>query len=220
MAPGQSGALREGANPLVQRVLPLVDSTARVRFPLQQERRTSDQCRRRRERSSLPTTYGKARKTAPHEGGGKEETTRPGPISSGWSAPEAPNRPIVCERSSQLVRISPGPSHCHEESLALMSHRGAPCSCRRTELCPAPHLLTATIRGHVFCSFLHPSCPRKSYGNAEWTGVVRDMDSLTVTEQDHQGKRFLPGRASGTCGTTLARVALPPAVRLAPRPQR
>jgi hypothetical protein len=69
------------------------------------------------------------------------------------------------------------------------------------------HKLDETIRGHVFCSFLALVLKKAledriaALGRSgSWPQIVADLDSLTETEIEHDGKRFI--------------------VRSAPRPRR
>jgi hypothetical protein len=88
---------------------------------------------------------------------------------------------------------------------------------------PIFHQRDATIRGHVFCSFL-ALILRKALldrlaaaGHAhEWADVLRDLDALQEVEVEHQGRRFrLRTEARGTCGSVFRAVgvALPPTVQ-------
>jgi transposase len=63
---------------------------------------------------------------------------------------------------------------------------------------PTFHKLDETFRGHVFCSFLArvlkkaledrvPALGRSS----SWPEIVADLDSLTETEIEQDGKRFV-----------------------------
>lgn len=91
---------------------------------------------------------------------------------------------------------------------------------------PIWHKRDETIRGHVFCSFLalllrkelQDRLAARGADEVEWADVIRDVDALTVTEVEHQGKRFLlRSDARGVCGKVFqaAGVALPPTVRRA-----
>ena len=91
---------------------------------------------------------------------------------------------------------------------------------------PIFHKCDATIRGHVFCSFL-ALVLRQEFAQAqfearghdlEWADVICDLDRLQVVEVEQDGKRFLlRTEVQGTCGGVLlaAGVALPPTVRQA-----
>jgi hypothetical protein len=90
---------------------------------------------------------------------------------------------------------------------------------------PIFHQLDETIRGHVACSFLalllkkeledRLAAANKS-ARASWPDVIADLDSLTETEVEQDGKRFLL-RSALRPGATLALsalgVALPPTLR-------
>lgn len=91
---------------------------------------------------------------------------------------------------------------------------------------PIYHKCDATIRGHVFCSFLALVLRQELEARLEargeeweWADVVRDVERLRVAEVDHEGKRFwLRSEAQGMCGKVFqaAGVALPPTVRQVP----
>ncbi|HEY1452259.1 MAG TPA: IS1634 family transposase [Roseiarcus sp.] len=94
---------------------------------------------------------------------------------------------------------------------------------------PIYHKLDETIRGHVACSFLalvlkkeledrlaaDDSGARPNV-NASWPAVMADLDSLTETEVEQDGKHFLM-RSAPRPGASLALaalgVALPPTLR-------
>ena len=88
---------------------------------------------------------------------------------------------------------------------------------------PIYHHLDATIRGHVFCSFLAlvlrqelQARLEKRGHDLEWADVIQDLSQLHTTEVQQDGKRFLlRDDAKGTCGTVFqaAGVALPPTVQ-------
>jgi transposase len=93
---------------------------------------------------------------------------------------------------------------------------------------PIYHRLDATIRGHVFCSFLALVLRRELQArleqrghDLEWADVIQDLGQLHTTEVQQDGKRFLlRNEAQGTCGNVFqaAGVALPPTVQqVAPR---
>jgi hypothetical protein len=87
---------------------------------------------------------------------------------------------------------------------------------------PIYHQRDATIRGHVFCSFLallvrHELQARlAAKGQAfEWADVVQDLERLQAVDVEQDGKRFrLRTEAQGTCGKVFqaAGVAFPPTV--------
>jgi Transposase DDE domain len=88
---------------------------------------------------------------------------------------------------------------------------------------PIYHHLDATIRGHVFCSFLAlvlrqelQARLEKRGHDFEWADVIQDLGQLHATEVQQDGKRFLlRDEAKGTCGSVFqaVRVALPPTVQ-------
>jgi hypothetical protein len=100
---------------------------------------------------------------------------------------------------------------------------------------PIFHKLDETIRGHVSCSFLalvlkkeledriagmeKPglSAARDSEpANSSWPDVIADLDSLTETQVEQDGKRFLlrsAPRPAASLALRAAGVALPPTVR-------
>ena len=88
---------------------------------------------------------------------------------------------------------------------------------------PIFHKLDETIRGHVSCSFLAPVLKKEledriaTLGHASsWPNVLADLDSLTETEVEQDGKRFLlrtPPRPAASLALRAAGVALPPTVR-------
>jgi len=88
---------------------------------------------------------------------------------------------------------------------------------------PIFHKLDETIRGHVFCSFLALVLKKAledriaTLGRTgSWPEIIADLDSLTETEIEHDGKRFVvrsaPRPAAGLA-LRAAGVALPPTVR-------
>ncbi len=88
---------------------------------------------------------------------------------------------------------------------------------------PIFHKLDATIRGHVFCSFL--ALVLKSEleqriaalgGDRSWSEIRADLNSLTETEIVHDGRRFLvrsAPRPAASLAVRAAGVALPPTVQ-------
>ena len=97
---------------------------------------------------------------------------------------------------------------------------------------PIVHTLDETIRGHVSCSFLALVLKKEledrianvgrrgaASDNAEsgsWPDVLADLDSLTETEVEQDGKRFLlrsAPRPAASLALRAAGVALPPTVR-------
>jgi hypothetical protein len=90
---------------------------------------------------------------------------------------------------------------------------------------PIFHKLDETIRGHVFCSFLALVLKRAlddriaALGRAgSWPEIIADLDSLTETEIEHDGKRFVARSAPRPAASLVLRaagVALPPTIRAA-----
>ncbi len=90
---------------------------------------------------------------------------------------------------------------------------------------PIDHQLDETIRGHVACSFLALVLKKELEdrlaaadrgARASWPAVTADLNSLTETEVEQDGKRFLL-RSAPRPGASLALaalgVALPPTLR-------
>ena len=89
---------------------------------------------------------------------------------------------------------------------------------------PIYHKLDETIRGHVACSFLALVLKKEledrlaaaKSARASWPDVMADLDSLTETEVEQDGKRFLM-RSAPRPGASLALsalgLALPPTIR-------
>jgi transposase len=88
---------------------------------------------------------------------------------------------------------------------------------------PIFHKRDATIRGHVFCSFLALVLQKELRDRLaaaglefEWAEVLRDLDRLQEVEVEQDGKRFiLRTPTTGTAGKLFQtlRVALPPNLR-------
>src|SRR5664279_4508013 len=96
---------------------------------------------------------------------------------------------------------------------------------------PIFHKLDDTIRGHVSCSFLALVLKKeledrianlgKASGEGDeesgsWPDILADLDSLTETEVEQDGKRFLlrsAPRPAASLALRAAGVALPPTVR-------
>ena len=88
---------------------------------------------------------------------------------------------------------------------------------------PIYHQRDATIRGHVFCSFLalllryELQTRLAARGQApEWADVLRDLERLQYVEVEQEGKRFrLRTELQGTCGRVFRAVgvAIPPTVQ-------
>jgi hypothetical protein len=87
---------------------------------------------------------------------------------------------------------------------------------------PIYHQRDATIRGHVFCSFLalllryELQARLAARGQVpEWADVVQDLERLQYVEVEQAGKRFrLRTQLQGTCGRVFRAVgvAIPPTV--------
>ena len=88
---------------------------------------------------------------------------------------------------------------------------------------PIFHKLDETIRGHVFCSFLALVLKKaledriSALGRSgSWPQIIADLNSLTETEIEHDGKRFVvrsAPRPAASLAIRAAGVALPPTVR-------
>ena len=88
---------------------------------------------------------------------------------------------------------------------------------------PIFHKCDETIRGHVFCSFLALVLKKALEDKIEalgqdysWPQVLADLDALTETEIEHEGRRFLlrsTPRPAASFALRAAGVALPPTVR-------
>jgi hypothetical protein len=88
---------------------------------------------------------------------------------------------------------------------------------------PIFHKLDETIRGHVFCSFLALVLKKAledriaALGRSgSWPEIIADLDSLTETEIEQDGKRFIvrsAPRPAASLAIRAAGVALPPTVR-------
>jgi hypothetical protein len=90
---------------------------------------------------------------------------------------------------------------------------------------PIFHKIDATIRGHVFCSFLALVLKKAlddrvaALGReGSWPAILADLDSLTETLIEQDGKRFLlrsAPRPAASLALRAAGVALPPTVQAA-----
>lgn len=88
---------------------------------------------------------------------------------------------------------------------------------------PIFHKLDATIRGHVFCSFLALVLKHELENRiaglgreASWLAILADLDSLSETEIEQDGKRFrlrAAPRPAASLALRAAGVALPPTVQ-------
>jgi hypothetical protein len=93
---------------------------------------------------------------------------------------------------------------------------------------PIFHKYDETIRGHVFCSFLALILRKEledrlaAAGHAfEWADIVQDLERLSETEIEQDGKRYILRNATPGCAGIVLRtlgVALPPLVRSAQPP--
>jgi hypothetical protein len=81
---------------------------------------------------------------------------------------------------------------------------------------PIFHRRDATIRGHIFCSFLALTLRAELAArlaaaglDLSWSAVMADLDALTVTDVVHDGRRFaLRSAARGTCGRVFQAVGV------------
>ena len=88
---------------------------------------------------------------------------------------------------------------------------------------PIYHKLDETIRGHVACSFLALVLKKEledrlagTRARVSWPDVIADLDSLTETEVEQDGKRFLlrsAPRPAASLALSALGVALPPTLR-------
>jgi transposase len=88
---------------------------------------------------------------------------------------------------------------------------------------PIFHKLDETIRGHIACSFLALVLKKALEDRiaelgrtSSWPDILADLASLTETEIEQDGKRFLlrsPPRPGASLALRAAGVALPPTVR-------
>jgi transposase len=90
---------------------------------------------------------------------------------------------------------------------------------------PTPGLDPGAIRGHVACSFLALVLKKEledrlaaanNGARASWPAVVADLDSLTETEVEQDGNRFLlrsAPRPAASLALSALSVALPPTLR-------
>ena len=93
---------------------------------------------------------------------------------------------------------------------------------------PIFHKYDETIRGHVFCSFLALLLRKEledrlaaAGHHLEWADIVQDLERLSETEVEQDGKRYLLRNAAPGCTGIVLRtlgVALPPLVRSAQPP--
>jgi len=89
---------------------------------------------------------------------------------------------------------------------------------------PTPGLDPGAIRGHVACSFLALVLKKEledrlaaaKSARASWPDVIADLDSLTETEVEQDGKRFLlrsAPRPAASLALSALGLALPPTLR-------
>jgi transposase len=88
---------------------------------------------------------------------------------------------------------------------------------------PIFHKLDETIRGHVFCSFLALVLKAELEAriaalgpNGSWPAIIADLDALTETEVEQDGRRFMlrsTPRIAASLALRAAGVALPPTVQ-------
>ena len=88
---------------------------------------------------------------------------------------------------------------------------------------PIFHRLDETIRGHVFCSFLALVLKAELEARiaelghtGSWPALIADLDALTETEVEQDGRRFLlrsTPRTAASLALRAAGVALPPTVQ-------
>src|SRR5262245_23204043 len=79
---------------------------------------------------------------------------------------------------------------------------------------PIFHKLDDTIRGHVFCSFLALVLKKALEDriaalarSGSWPQIIADLDSLTETEIEHDGKRFVVRSAPRSAASLALRAA-------------
>jgi hypothetical protein len=88
---------------------------------------------------------------------------------------------------------------------------------------PIFHKYDETIRGHVFCSFLALVLRKELEDRLaaagltfEWADIVQDLERLSETEIEQDGKRYILRNAAPGCAGAVLRtlgVALPPLLR-------
>jgi hypothetical protein len=93
---------------------------------------------------------------------------------------------------------------------------------------PIFHKYDETIRGHIFCSFLALILRKEledrliaAGHNFEWADIVQDLERLSETEIEQDGKIYLLRNPAPGCAGPVLRtlgVALPPLVRNARPP--
>ena len=123
---------------------------------------------------------------------------------------------------SQLPPDFEGKQSAWQEGISSRFNEVGRCTSRQNSG-PIFHKLDETIRGHVSCSFLALVLKKEledriaTLGHASsWPNVLADLNSLTETEVEQDGKRFLlrtPPRPAASLALRAAGVALPPTVR-------
>ncbi len=93
---------------------------------------------------------------------------------------------------------------------------------------PIFHKYDETIRGHVFCSFLALVLRKEledrlvaAGHRLEWADIVQDLERLSETEIEQDGKRYILRNAAPGCAGTVLKtlgIALPPLIRSAQPP--
>jgi transposase len=149
--------------------------------------------------------------------GGKPSRRRAFEIDAGKIADEARFDGIFVLRTN--ARITPLQAVLRYRDLQMVERLFRTAKARmRTR--PIYHSPDATIRGHVFCSFLalilHQALDEKlrRAGLApEWADILRDLDRLEQGEIAQDGKHWLMRTEAGPAATAAfkaARIALPP----------
>jgi len=93
---------------------------------------------------------------------------------------------------------------------------------------PIFHKYDQTIRGHIFCSFLALVLRKEledrllaAGHDFEWADIVQDLERLSETEIEQDGKRYILRNAAPGCAGTVLKtlgIALPPLIRCAQPP--
>src|SRR5215468_11214649 len=114
---------------------------------------------------------------------------------------------------SRVPRNEPRPSGVQYKRLWMVEQWFRACKSLLATR-PIYHQRDATIRGHVFCSFLalllrHELQSRlQARGQkAEWADVIQDLERVQYVEVAHSGKRFLlRSELQGTAGRVFQAV--------------
>ena len=146
-------------------------------------------------------------------------------LSHGAIQASARPREALCSRESATRGI---PS-TYKRHLLWDIERAFRTSKSLFETRPIYHKLDETIRGHVSCSFLALVLKKEledriaAIGGAapcaSWPEILADLDSLTETQVEQDGKRFIlrsAPRPAASLALRAAGVALPPSVRQLP----